>query len=75
MAQVDDGLERILQGVPGGEIWITEWNSRGADPETHRGADAEPACPGDGDATGHARGARSPAPFLIHCLAVLYVRF
>ena len=49
MAQVDDGVERILQGMerrlPDKEIWITEWNSRGANAVTQRGADIEPASP------------------------------
>jgi hypothetical protein len=49
MAQVDDGVERILQGIerhlPGKEIWITEWNSRGANAVMQRGADIEPASP------------------------------
>lgn len=49
MAQVDDGVERILQGMerrlPGKEIWITEWNSRGANAATQRGADVELASP------------------------------
>jgi len=49
MAQVDDGVERVLQGIerrlPGKEIWITEWNSRGANAVTQRGADVEPASP------------------------------
>jgi len=47
MAQVDDGVECILRGMerrlPGKEIWITEWNSRGANAATQRGADIEPA--------------------------------
>ena len=49
MAQVDDGVERLLQGMerrlPGKEIWITEWNSRGANAVTQRGAGVEPASP------------------------------
>jgi len=49
MAQVDDGVERILRGMerrlPGKEIWITEWNSRGANPVIQRGADVEPLSP------------------------------
>ncbi|HAM50419.1 MAG TPA: hypothetical protein DCP92_06880 [Nitrospiraceae bacterium] len=49
MAQVDDGVERILRGIerrlPGKEIWITEWNSRGANAATQRGADVEPLSP------------------------------
>ena len=49
MAQVDDGVERLLQDMerrlPGKEIWITEWNSRGANAVTQRGANIEPASP------------------------------
>ena len=49
MAQVDDGVERILQGMerrlPGKEIWITEWNSRGANAVSQLGAGVEPASP------------------------------
>jgi hypothetical protein len=49
MAQVDDGVERLLQGMerrlPGKEIWITEWSSRGANAVIQRGADIEPASP------------------------------
>jgi hypothetical protein len=49
MAQVDDGVERLLerteQRLPGKEIWITEWNSRGANAVTQRGASVEPASP------------------------------
>jgi hypothetical protein len=47
MARVDEGVERILKDteyrLPGKEIWITEWNARGANPETQRGA--EPLSP------------------------------
>ncbi|MGD0662604.1 MAG: hypothetical protein ABSD38_31500 [Syntrophorhabdales bacterium] len=49
MAQVDEGTEGVLQRterhLPGKEIWITEWNSRGANAVTQRGADVEPASP------------------------------
>lgn len=49
MARVDDGVERILQDterrLPGKEIWITEWNSRGTNPETQRGSADEPMSP------------------------------
>jgi len=49
MAQVDEGVERVLkhieQRLPGKEIWITEWNSRGANAATQRGADVEPTSP------------------------------
>jgi len=49
MAQVDDGTERLLQGMerrlPAKEIWITEWNSRGANAVTQRGSDIEPTSP------------------------------
>ena len=40
MARVDEGVDRILQDfesrLPGKEIWITEWNTRGANPVTDR---------------------------------------
>ncbi len=49
MARVDDGVERILQNIerrlPGKEIWITEWNTRGANPVTQRGNAVEPMSP------------------------------
>jgi hypothetical protein len=49
IAQVDDGVEHVLrhieQRLPGKEIWITEWNSRGANAATQHGADIEPASP------------------------------
>jgi hypothetical protein len=49
MARVDDGMEQILQDterrLPGKEIWITEWNSRGANPATQRDNAEEPLSP------------------------------
>ncbi|HYA85968.1 MAG TPA: hypothetical protein VEI57_02745 [Nitrospirota bacterium] len=49
MARVDEGVERILQDIerrlPGKEIWITEWNARGANPATQRRDVAEPMSP------------------------------
>jgi len=48
MARVDEGTERILQDLerrlPGKEIWITEWNPRGADTAVERGG-VEPMSP------------------------------
>jgi len=50
MARVDEGTERILQDIegrlPGKEIWITEWNTRGANTAVQRGGDSEPTFPG-----------------------------
>jgi hypothetical protein len=51
MARVDEGVDQILQDIerrlPGKEIWITEWNSRGANPAAQRGQTAaEPMSPG-----------------------------
>ena len=49
MGRVDEGTERILRDLerrlPGKEIWITEWNTRGANPETQRGNAKEPMSP------------------------------
>jgi hypothetical protein len=49
MARVDEGVERILQDIehrlPGKEIWITEWNTRGANMVTQRGNASEPMSP------------------------------
>ncbi len=49
MARVDEGVERILQDIerrlPGKELWITEWNTRGANPVTQRGNAVEPMSP------------------------------
>ncbi|MFI5342401.1 MAG: hypothetical protein ACHQ7N_21525 [Candidatus Methylomirabilales bacterium] len=49
LARVDAGVERLLQDLerrlPGKEIWITEWNARGADPAAQRGEAAEPLSP------------------------------
>ena len=50
MARVDEGVERILQSIerrlPGKEIWITEWNARGANPTAQRAANEdEPMSP------------------------------
>jgi hypothetical protein len=49
MARVDEGSERILQDMehrlPGKEIWITEWNTRGANTVTERGNAVEPMSP------------------------------
>ncbi|MGD0057790.1 MAG: hypothetical protein ABSD58_00085 [Verrucomicrobiia bacterium] len=49
MARVDDGVDQILQDterrLPGKEIWITEWNSRGANPAAQRGDADEPMSP------------------------------
>ncbi|HXX82055.1 MAG TPA: hypothetical protein VEI46_10935 [Thermodesulfovibrionales bacterium] len=46
MARVDGGVERIFQNIerrlPGKEIWITEWNTRGANPVIQRGNAVEP---------------------------------
>ena len=47
-ARVDEGVEHILQAterrLPGKEIWITEWNPRGADTAIARGS-GEPMTP------------------------------
>jgi len=49
MARVDEGVDRILQDferrLPGKELWITEWNTRGANPVTDRGENGEPMSP------------------------------
>jgi hypothetical protein len=49
MARVDEGVERIIQDMerrlPGKEIWITEWNTRGANTVTQRGNAFEPMSP------------------------------
>jgi hypothetical protein len=50
MARVDQGTEHILQDLerrlPGKEVWITEWNARGANPAAQRGpATREPMSP------------------------------
>lgn len=49
MARVDDGVERILQDLerrlPGKEIWVTEWNTRGANTVTQRTEASEPVSP------------------------------
>ena len=49
MARVDEGIDRILQDterrLPGKEIWITEWNTCGANTVTERGKDGEPMSP------------------------------
>ena len=49
MARVDEGVERILQDterrLPGKEIWITEWNTRGANPAVQRANTDEPISP------------------------------
>jgi hypothetical protein len=50
MARVDEGMERILGDIehrlPGKEVWITEWNTRGANPAAQRGPEtAEPLSP------------------------------
>jgi hypothetical protein len=49
MARVDEGVERILQDIerrlPGKEIWITEWNTRGANMVTKRDNASEPMSP------------------------------
>jgi hypothetical protein len=49
MARVDEGVERILQDIerrlPGKELWITEWNTRGANTVTQRGNAFEPMSP------------------------------
>ncbi|MCX7014753.1 MAG: hypothetical protein NTW86_19765 [Candidatus Sumerlaeota bacterium] len=46
MAYADQGVEQILQDLerrlPGKEIWITEWNARGAETVTQRAGAAEP---------------------------------
>ncbi|HVO33893.1 MAG TPA: hypothetical protein VMU17_08250, partial [Elusimicrobiota bacterium] len=48
MARVDEGTDAILREIerrlPGKEIWITEWNARGANPMIQRG-NIEPASP------------------------------
>lgn len=48
MARVDEGIEHILQSterrLPGKEIWITEWNPRGANSAVERGGE-EPMSP------------------------------
>ncbi len=48
LARVDDGVERLLHDLerrlPGKEVWITEWNARGANPAVQRGG-AEPLSP------------------------------
>ena len=48
MARVDEGVDGILKDMeyrlPGKEIWITEWNTRGSNPATQRG-DVEPISP------------------------------
>jgi hypothetical protein len=47
MARADEGIEDIIQSterrLPGKEIWITEWNPRGANSATERGV--EPMSP------------------------------
>jgi hypothetical protein len=49
MARVDDGVDQILQNterrLPGKEIWITEWNTRGANPAAQRRDADEPMSP------------------------------
>jgi len=49
MARVDEGIEQILQDtesrLPGKEIWITEWNTRGANMVTQRDSADEPMSP------------------------------
>ena len=49
LSRVDEGVERLLRDterrLPGKEIWITEWNARGANPATQRGEAAEPLSP------------------------------
>ena len=49
MARVDEGVERILQDIehrlPGKEIWITEWNTCGANTVTERSNAVEPMSP------------------------------
>ncbi len=49
MARVDEGVDRILQDferrLPGKELWITEWNTRGANPVADRGDAGEPMSP------------------------------
>ncbi len=49
MARVDEGVERILQDterrLPGKEIWVTEWNPRGANEVVARGGAVEPTSP------------------------------
>ena len=49
MADGDEGVERIIQDterrLPGKEIWITEWNSRGANTVTTRSGASEPLSP------------------------------
>ena len=49
MARVDEGVDRIIRDierrVPGKDIWITEWNSRGTNPATQRGSEDEPMSP------------------------------
>jgi hypothetical protein len=48
MARADEGIEHILQNterrLPGKEIWITEWNPRGAESAIERGGN-EPMSP------------------------------
>jgi hypothetical protein len=49
MARVDEGADLVLQDIerrlPGKEIWITEWNTRGANPAAQRGSEDEPISP------------------------------
>jgi len=49
MARVDEGVERILQDIehrlPGKEIWVTEWNTCGANTVTERSNAIEPMSP------------------------------
>jgi len=49
MARVDEGVEQILQDterrLPDKEIWITEWNTRGANMVTQRDTADEPMSP------------------------------
>jgi hypothetical protein len=49
MARVDEGVDGILRNMerklPGKEIWITEWNSCGANPATQRSGADEPMSP------------------------------
>jgi len=49
MARVDEGAEQILKDIerrlPGKELWITEWNTRGANTVTQRGDAVEPLSP------------------------------
>jgi len=49
MARVDEGVDGILRDIegrlPGKEIWITEWNTSGANTVTERGNAIEPMSP------------------------------